>query len=380
MSLYRNFFSIVALSLTLLSANAENSSWMKNIPDDTKVRDLSIPGAHDAATGNGFAASAGFLAAFSGVTQALPLADQWDAGIRAFDLRPAYPDYKEDTDVQLTIFHGVLETKVALKDALDILVEKLKVNDSEFAVLLFRHETEGDRSSAMWASAMAELLAGYTDYICPFSPTMDVKDARGKMIILSRDNFSLDGLGEISGWSHSENLNDQRNARVKCGRNSGKLYVQDFYECQTVERKVAAVNTLINYRIGADDKAWIINHVSGYTGSTGTNSAVLNLAKGANPEVKEHILFTESRTPAPLGIMMMDFAGAEKAEGNALTDCIIAHNATYISMAGVDDIQVDSDPHKPIYTIDGICVGYGAEALSGLPKGLYIYDGKKIIL
>lgn len=56
--------------------------WMKNLPDNIYISQLSIPGTHDSGTGNGVA-----LAAFS-QCQDIPVSQQWAAGIRAFDLRP----------------------------------------------------------------------------------------------------------------------------------------------------------------------------------------------------------------------------------------------------------------------------------------------------
>ena len=72
---------------------AEN--WMSRLPDDAYVAALSIPGAHDAATGSGWAGLNGPIGNLFAKTQDLSLQALWDAGIRAFDLRPAV--YKKDS-------------------------------------------------------------------------------------------------------------------------------------------------------------------------------------------------------------------------------------------------------------------------------------------
>lgn len=47
-------------------------------------------------------------------------------------------------------------------------------------------------------------------------------------------------------------------------------------------------------------------------------------------------------------------------------------------MGGINDVYVDSNPNKEIYTIDGVkLVGYTFE---NLPKGIYIIGGEKIII
>ena len=65
----------------------DTEQWMKGLEDDMLVSSLSIPGAHDAATGEGLFAPPGF-----GRTQSLNLKELWECGVRAFDLRPAVRD------------------------------------------------------------------------------------------------------------------------------------------------------------------------------------------------------------------------------------------------------------------------------------------------
>ena len=60
---------------------------MKRIDDEVLVASMSIPGAHDAATGEGMYSPSGL-----GITQQLTLQELWDCGVRAFDLRPAVKD------------------------------------------------------------------------------------------------------------------------------------------------------------------------------------------------------------------------------------------------------------------------------------------------
>ena len=72
--------------------------WMKNLPDNIYISQLSIPGTHDSGTGNGVA-----LAAFS-QCQDIPVSQQWAAGIRAFDLRPKVKGS------YINILHGIAAT------------------------------------------------------------------------------------------------------------------------------------------------------------------------------------------------------------------------------------------------------------------------------
>ena len=76
--------SIVPFGIFLLASvdvDAQSRNWLSELPDNVALRELSIPGAHDAATGSGFASSSALGALFSGITQSLTLSEQWDAGI-----------------------------------------------------------------------------------------------------------------------------------------------------------------------------------------------------------------------------------------------------------------------------------------------------------
>ena len=52
-------FPLVALLLGSAPMNAEN--WMSRLPDSTYVAVVSIPGAHDAATGSGWASGSEWM-------------------------------------------------------------------------------------------------------------------------------------------------------------------------------------------------------------------------------------------------------------------------------------------------------------------------------
>ncbi len=386
----KKFILPFVVACMALPTYGEGSAWMTDLPDATKVRNISIPGSHDAATGNGFTTLSSIGAAVSGVTQELSLSEQWDAGVRAFDLRPTY---KSGADGKLKIYHGILETKLTMKDALQTIKNKLIENPQECAIILTRHESDSDSNSAEWPTAMADLLADFEDYMVAFSPSLSLGDARGKILFLSRDSFTSDFAGQISGWTHSESFDDQKNATISLGRNQARLYVQDFYDCQTVVRKNAAIKNMLDYSMAnTDGSTWVINHASGYVGSSGTNSNIKNLAAGTNKYLLDYLSQTELQ--GSTGIVLMDFAGVEKSGkttvyGNELVDCIINNNEYLKVPVGTDDSvttglsKVASEPEPTdhrIYNILGAVVGEGQDDLTHLPAGIYIMNGKKLMI
>lgn len=365
--------------LLAVSGNAKAEDWLSLLPDNVAVRELSIPGSHDAATGNGFSGLSAIAARVSGITQSLSLSDQWDTGVRAFDLRPAY---KASADGKLQIYHGTLETTVSMKAAVQTLVDKLTASPGEMAVILMRHESDADSNSGSWAGAVADLFGEFDNYIVKFAPNMTLGDARGKIIVLSRDNFSSGKAGMISGWSHSENFNDQTRASIS---QDGwvELYAQDFYECQTVERKYQAVIAMLNYSTThTSSSPWVINHTSGYTGSTGTNSNILTLAKSLNIQTADYL---NTATVGRTGMVFMDFAGADSYSNNAvnggtLVNKIIAQNSKYIVNSGIEEVDAATVNDGIVYDLQGRYLGHGEDVLKTLSPGIYIYNRRKIII
>lgn len=364
--------------LLAVSGNAKAEDWLSLLPDNVAVRELSIPGSHDAATGNGFSGLSAIAARVSGVTQSLSLSDQWDAGVRAFDLRPAY---KAGADGKLQIYHGTLETTVSMKAAVQTLVDKLTASPGEMAVILMRHESDADNNSGSWAGAVADLFGEFDNYIVKFTPNMTLGDARGKIIVLSRDNFSSSKAGMISGWSHSESFNDQ--ARASISQDGWvELYAQDFYECQTVDRKYQAVTAMLNYSTThTSGSPWVINHTSGYTGSTGTNSNILTLAKSLNIQIADYL---NTAAAGRTGMVFMDFAGADSYSNNAvnggvLVKKIIAQNGKYIVNSGIEKVDATVNDGA-VYDMQGRYLCRGEDILKTLSPGIYIYNRRKIII
>ena len=104
------------------------SNWMKDVPDTKKVRDMLIPGTHDAGTcgmGEDWNITLG-------MTQRKSLCEQWDCGIRYFDLRTRY----RDSDGGDMIFHSMLDCKMSLGKALDDIIDRLQTYKSSDGVII----------------------------------------------------------------------------------------------------------------------------------------------------------------------------------------------------------------------------------------------------
>lgn len=303
---------LLTLPLQLLAQGVDRSNWMQGLDDACTVASLSIPGAHDAATGEGLHMVAGF-----GKTQELSLAALWDCGVRAFDLRPAVKGE------ELHVYHGHVRTKVSFGKALEILCDKLTEHPTEFAIVLLREEGDSENSAerALWPSAVGKAIGSIGDKAAIFSPAMKVGDVRGKIIFLSRNAYTGCNRGAIiEGWSHSPQGTANAVMTSLTDNATARLQMQDYYAPTDKEKQKAkeeAVLQCLQRAASAPANVWTINFLSGYSnrwlGFTpfATTSGYKRNAERIHPIVIDSL----TAKPQPTGIMMLDFAGCDKTGG-----------------------------------------------------------------
>ena len=338
----KTFLAAVAMGLmqglSTLSVHADNNAWMSNIPDNTYMSQLSIPGSHDAGTGHGvnnvYVVVSGSTYA---KTQDKTLTEQWNSGIRAFDLRPAVDGSS------LRIYHGIVSTNLYMDNALSTLCGLLDSHPTETCIVIIRHESEGDDNNSSWASKMKDLLNSNPtkSHAVNFNPTAKLGDMRGKLLILSRDNYDTNPVGGyISGWGFSSDFNSQRGGRISGVGTQGPLYVQDFYDVSASgapATKTASVQRMLQFTTSenTDPSLWVINQTSGYSktasifGNTvATSDGYRDNAATQNSNAIDYI----NNHPGSTGIILMDYAAVDASngynvKGQALTNAIIASNS-----------------------------------------------------
>ena len=204
--LRRTLHVAIAFCLSVFNLQAGNEAWMANIPDNTFLSQLSIPGTHDAGTGHGVNNYMGFISGSTyAVTQEKTLTEQWNSGIRAFDLRPAVDGSR------LRIYHGIVSTNLYLDDALSTLCGLLDAHPTETCIVIIRHETEGDDNNNTWSTKMKELLTSSptSTHAVNYDPMAKLGDMRGKLLILSRDNYDTNPIGGyVTGWGFNSDFNN----------------------------------------------------------------------------------------------------------------------------------------------------------------------------
>ncbi len=308
-----------------------SNNWITPLDGDIYVSQLSIPGAHDSATGNGFAGLVnGIIGSEGAVTQERTLSEQWDLGVRAFDLRPAlyeknFPlSWLLGYEYQMYIYHSSFRTSLTWDSAISTLENKLSKNKGEFAIIIFRHENERtidneDLASkeidpAKWDSEMKKLIDKKQSLFVKWRPDLTIEEARGKIILISRESGSWTH-GCFTGWNHNAEggVHELRSAD---GSASGTLYVQDYYSASSSSEKWNAIKRYldISKTFHTDESRknhWMINHVSGYI-LLGTTTGYQYNAGQQNTNLNS--LLVSSSWQGSTGICVFDFAGVRQSE------------------------------------------------------------------
>lgn len=319
----KNIFLVAAAAVVLACGRETSipdpSEWMTSLPDDIPACTLSIPGAHDACTAGVGVEYEWFR------TQALSIQEMWDAGVRFFDLRPAA------NDTVLEIYHIVADTHISFEEVVGVLADNLRRHPGEFAMVVFRHEDDGDTSDN-WE----ELMGGYLNSL-PEGLTADFREdatlgeLRGRIIFLGRSQYENGPVGGyVSRWNevYSEGPGNVTNSNGE----TVPVFVQDYYAPQGKEDKMLHVLEMLDST--AHKQVWTVNHTSAYL-STGYGENSQNV----NSDVADHISGMEGKA----GIVVMDFAGVDvfhgalvrdstltmvdwNVSGKKLTDAVIAQN------------------------------------------------------
>ena len=315
------------------------TNWMTLLDDDVKVANITIPGTHDAATSTCSA---------PGRCQTLTIPQQLECGVRAFDLRPTM-----DNNTTLgNIYHSILDTGVSMGNAMEYFDSFLKAHPGEGIIVIMRYESErqifGSIAEDNYKTAMKNFLWDsriYQSRMAAFNKSMTMKDLRGKILIISRNDLSPVSTFETAytQWSHSNSVGEALQIYGTGGL--GRIYVQDMYsaekngnssEADFLAKKKELVCKLLDITVPFreyEQNNWVINYCSGYAGSSFASDSYAKNAASTNPAALEHI---QAHTGKGFtGIVMMDYAGTDTYEvggstfsvsGKSLTEALIMNN------------------------------------------------------
>ena len=297
-------------------AQYSGNNWITPLDGDIYVSQMSIPGSHDAATGEEMATIAGDIFAS---TQEQTLQTQWDLGVRAFDLRPAIYDAIIGSTNELWLYHGMTRVSVSWATAMNTLQANLTKNPGEFAIVLFRHEDEStlgkNTNSDDFNTYMTNYINANSSWIVDWKPDLTIDECRGKIILISRFSGSW-SYGCFTGWNHDA-AGATTTLRNADGSKSATMYVQDYYNPSDHATKWNSIQKHLDisktfHTDAAKVNHWMINHCSGYVG-TSTSSTYRSNAAAQNPKLIEYI--SSDEWEGSTGIMLFDYSGASLSNG-----------------------------------------------------------------
>lgn len=362
------FFVMLVTVMTGLQAQAEN--WMDRLPDDVFLSVLSVPGAHDAATGSGWQEGMEDLGDAYARTQELTMSQLWSLGVRAFDLRPCV------YETHLNLNHGIVPTNQRLEGVLQMLKDSLTASPSEFAIIHLLHEKDGDQVENAYNQRLTQLLKSDSlkDLFVNYKRNLKVADVRGKILLLSRDKYASSPIGGFfENWTGSLDWERQTQARI-VGRaaDATTLYVQDFSDTHgegDLVRKVDALRQMLDFsttyvtKLSSSVK-WVFNFASAYSQVESLFGYEISTSNGYRDNAvhtHEAILDYLTTHPAgPTGVVLMDFAGVDQSgsyhvRGKELVRAIIDNNFGYLTEreAGIETVPADAEP-TAVFSLGGV--------------------------
>ena len=189
--------------------NMAGTNWLSLLDDNILLSQLSIPG-----TGNSYinpkrtplsgGGSNGW--AENERAQVLGIKDQWNMGVRCFELSldAIEEDGKGMKDKEIRIDNTMTTSGVTFGSELEKLLTDLETNKGEFAMVIVRYQPGNEGRSSqrfvnMFKTYLTDVSATHPGKFCVFNPNTTLKEARGKILfVLCPTSEGEDVMGSIT--------------------------------------------------------------------------------------------------------------------------------------------------------------------------------------
>lgn len=292
------------------AADVRAVNWMENVPDETKLSSMSIPGTHDSCTQN-------VDMRYIFQCQDASIATQLKYGYRYLDMRLVLE--KRSGHETLVLKHNIARCKVSdspfartltLADVLKDVYAFLDEHPSETVIMCMKAENSKDDVAAV-QKALYEMIDQAPDrwYLKNEIPTLGA--VRGRIVLATRFDDKLpvgsDRCGLYFGWADQGDrtvLTDPTADSVINGRET--LCVQDRYNYD-VGDKITAIRTCLDSSRAADD-TFFLNFTS--TSGSGAVGHPKEYAKDINLDLYAY----EWEAGKAYGVVIVDFGPKKIAE------------------------------------------------------------------
>ena len=342
-----------------------NSDWMGTIYKDVNplIREMSIPGTHDT-----FTYDFGKIVGQWASTQVYNIDEQFDAGVRFFDMR--FKGSGANTSMAawggLWLSHGLI-TNISAELAFSKIAKLLKAHPQETVICQLTFE---DGDSQELVNRLNEALKDVRTYVMDASllhGDIRLNDCRGKMIIIQRfkDTFTNGNFGFVMSAGSRNEIGS-----LTVNGKSSPLMEQDLWECDLTntnnkeefnktyndyvnQKSDLLTQNLNDARNPKDPNCWHLNFTSGYFKYTGQNVLekswvvdinfvsyipILDYPSSAHIMNKKAFDYIVEHAGEKTGIIAMDFAGLNTegaltktdVYGDVLVNAIVGNNKELI--------------------------------------------------
>lgn len=292
------------------AADVRAVNWMENVPDETKLSSMSIPGTHDSCTQN-------VDMRYIFQCQDASIATQLKYGYRYLDMRLVLE--KRSGQETLVLKHNIARCKISdspfartltLADVLKDVYAFLYEHPSETVIMCMKAENSKDDVAAV-QKALYEMINQASErwYLKNEIPTLG--EVRGRIVLATRFDDKLqvgsDRCGLYFGWADQGDrtvLTDPTAESVINGRET--LCVQDRYNYD-VGDKITAIRTCLDSSRAADD-TFFLNFTS--TSGSGAVGHPKEYAKDINLDLYAYAW----EAGKAYGVVIVDFGPKKIAE------------------------------------------------------------------
>ena len=292
------------------SPSRHHLDWMKDIPDNTRLSQMTIPGTHDSCSLFGICCAR---------TQTWTLVEQMRAGLRFFDIR------LRRIDNTLRAYHGFVDQKETFDHILIYAFDFLDKNPTETIIMEIISEYEPKNSTKSFRELYEDDTKTYNDKIVSYNnKDITLGEIRGKLLVVKVFEGSTSRIPNFliqNSWS----------VNFICYMNKKKRKIKE-----NLHRAIAINDNqiILNYLSASSDYAMM----TPYTAAKQCNEIPM-------------------RYHGRLGIVLADYPGEDLIE-HLINQNFLAKGENEEIKSGDKIYMIHNDTHKYLYLDKNALGGY----------------------
>ena len=278
-----------------------NMTWMKDIPDNTKLSEMTIPGTHDSCSLFGICCAR---------TQTWTLVEQMKAGIRYLDIR-----LRKINDT-LRAYHGCVDQKENFDSILNYVLDFLEKNPSESILMEIIKEYNDLNCTKNFETLYNEYVGSYKDKIVEYEyRDYTMSEIRGKIFVVKVFGGSTSNIKNFQ-------IQNKWSVNFRCLMNNKKRRIKEsFHRALTMNNE----QIFLNYLSASSDYAMM----TPYTAAKQCNQIAM-------------------RYHGRLGIVLADYPGEDLID-HLIKQNFIKNENKEIIKSGDKIYMMHNDTHKFLF-------------------------------